>query len=162
MNRAISLVFLNPSITNYCKVSCKSHYPSMMDWRKKKTWSIKQIFFFLILELVSSAFALLFTEISVPLTTEISVKNSAKANETSFSQLNSYFSGVLLGIWKPLTPSKVCDWPLGVMDASTFNFDLDIPFENTINFILMTFYNLAGGIAHSPSQKWYYYPFQTN
>ena len=47
------------------------------------------------------------------------------------------------------------------MDASTFNFDHDMPFENTINFILMTFYNLAGGIVHSPSQKWYYYPFQT-
>ena len=44
------------------------------------------------LKLVSSAFALLFTEISVvrltteisvPLTTEISVKSSAKADETS-------------------------------------------------------------------------------
>ena len=38
------------------------------------------------LKLVSSAFALLFTEISVVrLTTEISVKSSAKADETSYS-----------------------------------------------------------------------------
>jgi hypothetical protein len=36
-----------------------------------------------ILKLISSAFALLFTEIFVPLTTEISVKSSAKADETS-------------------------------------------------------------------------------
>ena len=37
----------------------------------------------LLVKLVSSAFALLFTEISVPLTTEISVKSSAKADETN-------------------------------------------------------------------------------
>ena len=47
------------------------------------------------------------------------------------------------------------------MDASTFDFDYDMPFENTINFIIFTFNNLVGGIAHSPNQKWYYYPFQT-
>ena len=36
------------------------------------------------LKLVSSAFALHFTEISVPLTTEIFVKSNAKADETSY------------------------------------------------------------------------------
>ena len=38
----------------------------------------------LILKLVSSAFAMFFTEISVVRGTEISVKSSAKADETSY------------------------------------------------------------------------------
>ena len=42
--------------------------------------------YFANLKLVSSAFALLFTEISVVRGTEISVKSSAKADETSFSR----------------------------------------------------------------------------
>ena len=40
-------------------------------------------------KLVSSAFALLFTEISVVWVTEISVKSSAKADETSLSGISS-------------------------------------------------------------------------
>merc|ERR1712029_1069656 len=71
-----------------------------------------------------------------------------------------YKFGTLLGVWKPLTPSKVCDYPLGVMDASTFNFDYQSPFENSVNFILFKFKNLGSGIIHSPEQRWYYYPFQ--
>ena len=40
------------------------------------------------LKLESSAFALLFTEISVNHTTEISVKSSAKADDSSFRGIN--------------------------------------------------------------------------
>ena len=28
--------------------------------------------------------------------------------------------GVLLGLWKPIHPEFVCDWPLAIMDARTF------------------------------------------
>ena len=41
----------------------------------------------MLFKLDSSAFALLFIEISVTHTTEISVKSSAKADETSFRRL---------------------------------------------------------------------------
>ena len=68
--------------------------------------------------------------------------------------------GVLLGIWKPLHPSKVCDYPLAVMDASTIKADEVCPVKNSINFGLVTFNNLASGIVHSPEQRWYYYSFQ--
>ena len=68
--------------------------------------------------------------------------------------------GVLLGIWKPLHPSKVCDYPLAVMDARTIKSDEVCPVKNSINFGLVTFNNLASGIVHSPEQKWYYYSFQ--
>ena len=44
-------------------------------------------------KLVSSAFALLFTEISVTHTTEISVKSSAKADETSLKPLTFFLLG---------------------------------------------------------------------
>ena len=38
-------------------------------------------------------------------------------------------SGVLLGVWKPISPSKVCDYHFAVMDATTFDLDHDISFE---------------------------------
>ena len=31
------------------------------------------------------------------------------------------FDQVLLGVWKPIFPSTVCDFPLAVMDARTFD-----------------------------------------
>lgn len=68
--------------------------------------------------------------------------------------------GALLGVWKPISPAKVCDKPLTVMDASTFSPEDQIKFENSINFGAFTFNNLGGGIAFSPKQKWYYYSFQ--
>ena len=69
--------------------------------------------------------------------------------------------GALLGVWKPLVP-KVCDWPLAVMDASTFDAEHLIPSRNSISFGIFTFHNLAGGIKYSPKQKWYYYSFQND
>ena len=68
---------------------------------------------------------------------------------------------VLLGVWKPIIPEKVYDYPLAVMDARTFTSDFQTEMFNTIDFVAFEFNNLAGGIAHSPDQKWYYYPFQT-
>ena len=69
--------------------------------------------------------------------------------------------GVLLGVWKPLSPSKICDHPLAVMDARTFKEEFQSPNEISINFLIASFNNLNGAIGHSPEQKWYYYPFQT-
>jgi len=68
--------------------------------------------------------------------------------------------GALLGIWKPLHPSKVCDYPLAVMDARTIESDEVCPWKNSINLGLLTFNNLASTIVHSPEQRWYYYSFQ--
>merc|ERR1712004_28799 len=68
--------------------------------------------------------------------------------------------GALLGVWKPISPAKVCDKPLTVMDARTFSEEDQIEFETSINFGFFTFNNLNGGIAYSPKQKWYYYSFQ--
>ena len=68
--------------------------------------------------------------------------------------------GALLGIWKPISRSKVCDFPLAVMDARSIKSDEFCPVKNSINFGLFTFNNLASGIVNSPEQNWYYYSFQ--
>lgn len=68
--------------------------------------------------------------------------------------------GALLGIWKPIHPSKVCDYPLAVMDARDIKPDQFCPSRQTINFGFFTFNNVASGIVHSSEQKWYYYSFQ--
>ena len=47
------------------------------------------------------------------------------------------------------------------MDASTFEPEYQTTTRLSMNFGLMTFNNLAGGPAHSPKQKWWYYPFQS-
>ena len=65
--------------------------------------------------------------------------------------------GVMLGVWKPLYPSEVCDYPLAVMDARTFKPENQIPYDLHINFIADVFHNLNGAISHSPDQSWYYY-----
>merc|ERR1712066_153163 len=44
--------------------------------------------------------------------------------------------GVLLGLWKPLYPSQICDYPLAVMDAGTFKPENQIPYELHINFLI--------------------------
>ena len=69
--------------------------------------------------------------------------------------------GVMLGIWKPLYPSEVCDYPLAVMDARTFKPENQIPYELHINFVADIFHNLNGAISYSPDQSWYYYSRQT-
>jgi len=69
--------------------------------------------------------------------------------------------GVMLGVWKPLNPSQVCDLPLAVMDARTFNKENEIPNQIHINFIAMMLHNLNGNIIFDTVQKWYYYSMQT-
>merc|ERR1711971_1342046 len=68
---------------------------------------------------------------------------------------------VMLGVWKPLSPTQVCDFPLAVMDARTFNNKNEVPFEVHVNFIFMMFHNLGGSIIFDAMQKWYYYSMQT-
>ena len=69
--------------------------------------------------------------------------------------------GVMLGVWKPLYPSEVCDYPLAVMDAATFKPENQIPYELHINFIVGLFHNLNSAISYSPDQSWYYYSRQS-
>jgi hypothetical protein len=70
--------------------------------------------------------------------------------------------GVLLGVWKPILPcTAVCDFPLGVMDASTFKQENQGKNELHINFGAFTFHNLNGVISYDPGQRWAYYAFQT-
>eukprot|EP00928_Gymnodinium_smaydae_P067507 TRINITY_DN50499_c0_g1_i1.p1 TRINITY_DN50499_c0_g1~~TRINITY_DN50499_c0_g1_i1.p1 ORF type:complete len:359 (-),score=29.24 TRINITY_DN50499_c0_g1_i1:154-1230(-) len=69
---------------------------------------------------------------------------------------------VMLGVWKPISMNtSVCDKPLAIIDASTFVQEDELPFHLHINFGVFTFHNLNGAVAHSPKQKVYYYPFQT-
>ncbi len=68
--------------------------------------------------------------------------------------------GVLLGVWKPLEPEEVCDYPLAVMDAQTMAYEDQHLNKVSINFGLVTFNFLSATIKHSPKQKWYYYPYQ--
>ena len=69
--------------------------------------------------------------------------------------------GVILGLWKPLYPSTVCDYPLAVMDARTFKPDNQVPYELHINFIAGIFHNLNGAISFSQDQQWYYFARQS-
>jgi len=68
--------------------------------------------------------------------------------------------GVLLGIWKPLYPKEIMDYPLAVMDARTFSEENEVPNNLHMNFGLFTFHNLGAAISHDPKQKWYYYSKQ--
>ena len=68
---------------------------------------------------------------------------------------------VLLGVWKPIYPDKICDHPLAVMDVRTMKEELLTMAKTSFNYFFMYFYNLSAGIVYSPEQKWYYYPFQT-
>ena len=69
--------------------------------------------------------------------------------------------GVMLGLWVPLYPQQVMDYPLAVMDATTFQPENQILYNLHINMIFTTFNNLNGAISHHPSQKWYYYSKQS-
>lgn len=69
--------------------------------------------------------------------------------------------GVMLGVWKPLHPTQVCDFPLAVMDARTFNKENEVPQAIHFNFIVTMFHNLGGAIIFDTIQKWYYYSMQT-
>jgi len=69
--------------------------------------------------------------------------------------------GVILGLWKPLSPSEICDYPLAVMDAQTFRREEQIRYHLHMNTIFNTFNNLNAAIRHHPDQRWYYYSRQT-
>jgi len=74
---------------------------------------------------------------------------------------------IVLGLWKPANmDTPVVDYPLAIMDASTFDEDRVIPFfgeitqekiggeKHTIKFV-------SGSMKHANKQKWFYYPDQT-
>jgi len=69
---------------------------------------------------------------------------------------------ILLGVWKPIHPAKICDFPLAVVDARTF-----YPEDQGLNKIHfgigfgLAVHILGGSISHSPAHKWAYYPFQS-
>ena len=69
---------------------------------------------------------------------------------------------VLLGVWKPLHPAKVCDYPLALMDARTFK--PENLAKNKVHVNIMpgiNFHSLGGAISFNEEQKWYYYSNQT-
>ena len=69
--------------------------------------------------------------------------------------------GVMLGLWVPLYPRQVMDYPLAVMDARTFQPENQILYNLHMNMIFTTFHNLNAAISHSPSQAWYYFSRQS-
>ena len=69
--------------------------------------------------------------------------------------------GVILGVWKPIHPKAVCDRPLAVMDARTFDPEDQTKMRLHRNFGFFTLHSLIGAISYSPKQKWAYYSFQT-
>ena len=87
--------------------------------------------------------------------------------------------GVILGVWKPVYPSEVrheilrtfcfliqtstyqvCDYPLAVMDASTFYERNQIVYNLHLNLIFAVWNSLSSVISYNPEQKWYYYSNQ--
>merc|ERR1711983_5919 len=69
--------------------------------------------------------------------------------------------GVMLGVWKPLSPTQICDKPLAVMDARTFTKENEVHFGTHINFVAFMFHSLGAGIIFDTMQQWYYYSLQT-
>ena len=71
--------------------------------------------------------------------------------------------GVLLGVWKPLSPAAgVCDFPLAVADSRTFQPEQQFRHKVQINlFPGFTVNVLGGSIQHQADQTWYYYSHQT-
>ena len=68
---------------------------------------------------------------------------------------------VLLGIWKPIHPQKICDFPLALVDARTFQ-----PEDQGLNKIHFSLgfgsvHILGGQVHHNPKQQWAYFPFQS-
>jgi len=71
--------------------------------------------------------------------------------------------GVLLGVWKPLSPAAgVCDFPLAVADSRTFRPEQQFRHKVQINlFPGFTVNVLGGSIQYQDDQTWYYYSHQT-
>ena len=82
------------------------------------------------------------------------------ARENSKCQ-KSATNGYFLGLWKPLSPEKICDFPLAVMDASTFQKEDQNINKVSMNFGWFVTNIFGGGITHNPEQKWYYFAWQT-
>merc|ERR1719229_1518962 len=74
---------------------------------------------------------------------------------------------IYLGFWKPIQmPNPVYDFPLCMMDASTFNIPEDVlQFKTEMSHISngkeSSFENMGGHLHYSSEQKWYYYPDMT-
>ena len=78
---------------------------------------------------------------------------------------------VVLGVWKPINMnSPVCDHPLAIMDARTFNPDdervlgvqvrlIEFSFQ-TLRFINDLVPFMFSQLVHRASQRWYYYSMQ--
>ena len=70
-------------------------------------------------------------------------------------------SCLLICILNSLLKIKVCDIPLAVMDARTFNKENEVPAKVHVSFIAFVYHNLGGQIIFDAVQKWYYYSMQT-
>jgi len=75
---------------------------------------------------------------------------------------------MIIGIWKPDNmDTPVVDYPLALMDASTFEPTDSRPFKleftNTLmNNTVQELRVVSGSPRYRPEQKWYYYPEQTS
>jgi len=73
-----------------------------------------------------------------------------------------------IGFWKPIQMANpVLDFPLALMDASTFDTKDDccpqeVEMSHMDNGKRVSFKNLNGAIKYSEKQRWYYYPEMTN
>jgi len=75
---------------------------------------------------------------------------------------------IVVGLWKPANmTTPVVDYPLAVMDASTFHKDQVIPLfgsirQTTIKQESQDIKFVSGSLKYSAQQRWYYYPNQTS
>ena len=56
---------------------------------------------------------------------------------------------------------QVCDYPLAVMDASSFSVDDQIAHHIHMNVVIADNHNLNGFPKYDPHHKWYYLSRQT-
>jgi len=68
---------------------------------------------------------------------------------------------VMLGLWKPLSPEKICDRPLMVMDRRTFKEENQVAHHVHVNLLFMYLNTFNGLLSYHPDQKWFYYSMQT-
>ena len=74
-------------------------------------------------------------------------------------------SRIILGIWKPIDmKNEVYDYPLVFLDASTFDSDRMVRFEQDFTHFVngkeISVKNLAANLKYDKKQKWYYYSKQ--
>jgi len=68
---------------------------------------------------------------------------------------------ILLGLWKPIGPAEVCDFPLALIDASTFHPEDEVIYKVHFDLGFAKINQLSGMVSHSPNHRWAYYPFQS-